>query len=121
MPLDNPPQPTPHPNLIVSRLEAKTKIEGQLQKGPGIRNLEIYSENDLNQAKAQETKWRNVNIILLRTIFSNSFYADQYAESTMPSRIVCKEEPSQRGSSLLKKAKVEAVAENPMANRERTW
>src|SRR5581483_4434771 len=39
----------------------------------------------------------------------------------MPSRIVCKGEPSQRGSSLLKKAKVEAVAENPMANRERKW
>lgn len=79
MPLYQGPQPVSPPSLIVPRSEAKTKIEAQMRKGSEIRNFHISSEEQMNIAISEETKWRNVNIALLQNIFSNTSRADEYA------------------------------------------
>lgn len=75
-------EPVPPPKLIVPRLEAQGKIEAHLQRGRKIRDLLINSDEDVDRAEAEETKWRNYTIDLLSHIFSNPSKADKYAEKT---------------------------------------
>lgn len=79
---NSPPQPVSPPKLIVPRSQAREKIEAQLNKAREIRNLPINSDDDVDKAEAEATKWRNVTIALLTSLFSNTSKADNFEKRT---------------------------------------
>lgn len=66
------------PNLVVPRIEAAQKIKAQIEKGCEIRNRIINSEQDLQKAKAERTKWSDYNVDLLTRLFDNESIAKEY-------------------------------------------
>ncbi len=78
----SPPEPVSPPKLIVPRPQAREKIEAQLNKGREIKNLPIDSKDDLDRAEAEATKWNNITIALLTSLFSNTSKANEYAAKT---------------------------------------
>jgi predicted nucleotide-binding protein len=71
-------EPMSPPNLVVPKVEAEQKIKTQIEKGRGIRNLEINSEEDLEKAQAEESKWSKYNVELLTRLFDNASIAEEY-------------------------------------------
>jgi len=65
-------------NLVVPRPEAKDRIEKQIEKGIAIRDLPIPSEEDLQRARAERSKWSEYNTELLTRLFDNKSIADEY-------------------------------------------
>lgn len=80
-------QPTSPPSLIVPRSDAKTKLEVQIQKGRELFNRDIDSNRIPDKDLGDETKWRNTNITLLQSMFSNTSLADAYTHATTISKI----------------------------------
>jgi hypothetical protein len=72
-------QPALLPNLVVARVEAEQKIKTQIEKGSGIRNLIINSEEDLESARAEQSKWSKYNVELLTRLFDNASIAEEYS------------------------------------------
>ena len=68
-------------NLVVPRPEAKDRIEKQIEKGIAIRDLPIPSEEDLQRARAERSKWSEYNTELLTRLFDNKSIADEYNRS----------------------------------------
>ena len=75
-------EPVLPPKLIVPRSEAKKQIEGQLNKAYELRGTPIKSDADVEIAKSEATKWRNVTTTMLANIFSDTSKASEYAERT---------------------------------------
>ena len=69
------------PSLVVPRPEAKDRIEKQIEKGIAIRDLPISSEEDLQRARAEHSKWSEYNTELLTRLFDNKSIADEYNRS----------------------------------------
>lgn len=68
----------PPPNLVEPRESARTKIEAQIDKGRQIRNRAISSKDELEQARAERSKWSKYNTELLTRLFDNTAMADEY-------------------------------------------
>ncbi len=68
----------PPPNLVVSREIARSKIQAQIDKGQSLRNAAINSKADLEQARAEQSKWSKYNTELLNRLFDNASMADEY-------------------------------------------
>jgi Predicted nucleotide-binding protein containing TIR -like domain len=68
-------------NLVVPRPDAKDRIETQIEKGIAIRDLPISSEEDLQRARAEHSKWSEYNTELLTRLFDNKSIADEYNRS----------------------------------------
>ena len=65
------------PKLLVSREEARQKIEEQIEKGQQLRDQEIRSEDELSQARNKHRNWSDYNKTLLSSLFTSSL-ADEY-------------------------------------------
>jgi len=70
-------KPSP-PSLTESRASAAQKIQVQIDKGQQIRNKEIRSRDELEEAQAERSKWSKYNTELLLRLFDNSSMADEY-------------------------------------------
>ncbi len=67
-----------HPKLLVSREEAKKKIQERINEGQLLRDRQIDSKTELNKAKSEFKKWSGYNKTLLSKLFDNSSIADKY-------------------------------------------
>lgn len=71
-----PPEPA---ELLVSREEAKSRLEDRIQKGKEIRDLQIRSLQEFEQAKNEFHKWDDFNEELLRRIFTTDELSKEYS------------------------------------------
>lgn len=72
----------PPPNLVVSRANALQKIQEQIERGLLLRNKPIHSEQNLDEARFEKSKWSKYNTELLLRLFDNSSMADEYNKSS---------------------------------------
>jgi len=75
-------EPVPPPKLEIPRIEAKAKIEKQLEKADIIKNLPITSSEEMDKADAEETKWSDYTTTLLTYLFDNPSKTDEYKNRT---------------------------------------
>ena len=68
----------PPPNLVVPRAVAYQKIQEQIDKGVLLRDRPINSEQGLDEARSERSKWSKYNSELLLRLFDNSSMADEY-------------------------------------------
>ncbi len=68
----------PPPNLTEPREIARNKIQAQIDKGQQIRAMEIRSQEQLEQVRAERSKWSKYNTELLTRLFDNTAMADEY-------------------------------------------
>lgn len=66
------------PKLLVSREEAREKIEAQIEEGQRLYNREISSGDELSRAWNDFGKWSDYNKTLLSSQFDTSSVADDY-------------------------------------------
>jgi predicted nucleotide-binding protein len=66
------------PSLVEPRESALRKMQIQINKGQQIRNMSISSKDDLEQARAERSKWSKYNTELLTRLFNNTAMADEY-------------------------------------------
>ena len=71
-------EPTSPPNLLVSKEEAAQKITTQIEKGKDIKKLRVYSDEELELARAEVTKWSDYSIELLTRLCDNTYLAEGY-------------------------------------------
>jgi len=64
--------------LVISRKSASEKINAQIEKGKQLLIINISSIGELDDARAEYSKWDSYNIELLKRIFSNSSVSDEY-------------------------------------------
>lgn len=64
------------PKLLVSREEARQKIEAQIEKGQQLRDQSIDSHNELEEARVESEKWSAYNGTLLLSLFDNTSIAE---------------------------------------------
>lgn len=64
--------------LMVPKTEASTKIQEQIEKGRSFAALTITSEEKLQEAKNQQSRWDKYNIQLLQSFFNNESIAQEY-------------------------------------------
>jgi predicted nucleotide-binding protein len=75
----SPKEPEAPVELLVSRQEAKAKLEDRIQKGRDLRQLQITSGSALESAKNEYSKWSSFNVELLNRIFSSDKFAKEYS------------------------------------------
>ena len=68
----------PPPSLTESRETALNKIQTQIDRGQQIRAIAIRSQEELEQARAERSKWSKHNTELLTRLFDNTAMADEY-------------------------------------------
>ncbi len=68
----------PPPNLTEPRASAAQKIQAQIMKGQQIRNNEIRTKDELDESRAESSKWSKYNTELLLRLFNNSLMANEY-------------------------------------------
>ena len=67
--------------LVVSREEAKQKLETRLLKGQNIKDLLIESSQDLKSAQHEFYKWNDFNVELLKQLFTTNELSEEYNSS----------------------------------------
>lgn len=65
--------------LLISRDEAKSRLQERIQKGIEIRQIQINSMEALNVAKNEYSKWNAFNVELLKRIFTTEELAEEYS------------------------------------------
>lgn len=73
-----PDKPLLPPQLLISRSDARRRLEDRIVKGAAIRDLAINSREDYETAKQQFRKWDDFNGELLQRIFDNQTFAKEY-------------------------------------------
>ncbi|HDX8378932.1 TPA: nucleotide-binding protein [Aeromonas salmonicida] len=66
--------------LLISRDDAKSKLQERIQKGLAIKQININSLEALEDAKNECSKWNSFNTELLKRIFSTDELADEYSQ-----------------------------------------
>lgn len=72
-------EPAAPAELVVSRDEARAKIEERIEKGRALRNAQISSHESLEKTKNDYYKWDSFNAELLRRIFTTGELSDEYS------------------------------------------
>jgi len=67
------------PNLAVAWAEAESRIASQIDKGKKLLELPIQSDDDLEKARAEYSKWNSFNAELLRRLFDSSEVSEEYS------------------------------------------
>ena len=67
------------PNLVVSRDEAREKIQACIDEGMELRAQPIRSEPELEEARAEYFIWSDYNSTLLSRLFDNLSIAKEYS------------------------------------------
>lgn len=70
-------KPSP-PSLKEPRASAAQKIQVQIDRGGQIRNKEVRSKDELEEARSELSKWSKYNAELLLRLFDSSSMADEY-------------------------------------------
>lgn len=65
--------------LLISRDDAKSKLQERIQKGLAIKQAQINSREALDEAKNEYSKWNSFNTELLKRIFSTDELAEEYS------------------------------------------
>ncbi len=65
--------------LLISRDDAKSRLQERIQKGLEIKQAQINSREALDSAKNEYSKWNSFNTELLKRIFSTEELADEYS------------------------------------------
>ncbi|MGR1198113.1 nucleotide-binding protein [Aeromonas hydrophila] len=65
--------------LLISRDDAKSKLQERIQKGLAIKQININSLEALEEAKNECSKWNSFNTELLKRIFSTDELAEEYS------------------------------------------
>lgn len=68
------------PSLTVAIAEAETQIDAQVRAGQELLQRGIRSQEQLDKARRDRTKWHDYNTTLLRRLFDTADLADEYAE-----------------------------------------
>ena len=66
--------------LLISRDDAKSKLQEQIQKGLAIKQAKINAREALDEAKNEYSKWNSFNTELLKRIFSTAELAEEYSQ-----------------------------------------
>ena len=66
------------PKLLVSREEARQKIQARIEKGEQLHSKEIRSDDELEKTRADFVNWSEYNEKLLLALFDNSSIVDVY-------------------------------------------
>ena len=73
------------PKLLVSREEARQKIQARIEKGEQLHSKEIRSDDELEKTRAEIRKWSDYNkTLLLRLFDSTSIAEDAYTDFHEP-------------------------------------
>ena len=73
------------PKLLVSREEARQKIQARIEKGEQLHSKEIRSDDELEKTRAESRKWSDYNkTLLLRLFDSMSIAEDAYTDFHEP-------------------------------------
>lgn len=67
------------PKLNIPRNEASEKISARIAKGRELLGYNITNWTDLEHARTEKRIWSDYNRDLLGTMFSNSYFADEYS------------------------------------------
>jgi len=73
------PEPKLPAELLISRDEAKSKLQERIQKGLEIKQAQINSRDALDVAKNEYSKWNSFNTELLKRIFTTEDLSDEYS------------------------------------------
>lgn len=65
--------------LLISREDAKTKLEDRIRKGRELTQVQITSDSAFESAKNEYNKWNSFNVELLNRIFSSDKFAKEYS------------------------------------------
>lgn len=65
--------------LLISRDEAKSKLQERIQKGLEIRQSEINSQEAFDVAKNEYSKWNSFNTELFKRVFTTEELAQEYS------------------------------------------
>jgi predicted nucleotide-binding protein len=71
--------PKPPAELIISRDEAKSKLQERIQKGLEIKQIQIDSNEMLESVQNEHSKWNSFNHELLKRIFTTEELAEEYS------------------------------------------
>lgn len=71
-------QSASRPTLMISRQEAKERIEAQIAKGRSLADLTIGSQSELDQARNDYQKWGRFTFELLQLSFNRETYAREF-------------------------------------------
>lgn len=72
-------EPKPPAELLISRDEAKSKLQERIQKGLEIKQAQINSQDALDNAKNEYSKWNSFNTELLKRIFTTEELSGEYS------------------------------------------
>ena len=67
--------------LLISRDDAKSRLQERIQKGLELKQAQINSREALDVAKNEYSKWNSFNAELLKRIFSTEDLADEYSRT----------------------------------------
>ena len=67
------------PNLTIPKSEAKERVQSQIDKARKLLQMPIQSEGMFQAQKDAYTKWSDFNSELLKRIFENEHYSQEYA------------------------------------------
>ena len=65
--------------LLISREDAKAKLEDRIPKGRELRQVQISTGSALESAKNEYNKWNSFNVELLSRIFSSDQFSKEYS------------------------------------------
>lgn len=65
--------------LLISRHDAKSRLQERIQKGLEIKQAQINSREALDSTRNEYNKWNSFNAELLKRIFSTEELADEYS------------------------------------------
>jgi hypothetical protein len=74
-----PNEPQVPAELLISREDAKTKLEDRIRKGRELKQVQITSDSAFESAKNEYNKWNSFNVELLNRIFSSDKFAKEYS------------------------------------------
>lgn len=72
-------EPKPPAKLLISRDDAKSRLQERIQKGLELKQAQINSREALDAAKNDFSKWNSFNAELLKRIFSTEELAEEYS------------------------------------------
>lgn len=74
-------EPRQPAELLISRDEAKSKLQERIQKGLEIKQVQISSQDSFEAARNDYSKWNSFNAELLRRIFTTEELENEYTWS----------------------------------------
>lgn len=89
-------EPKSPAELLISRDDAKYRLQERIQKGLEMKQVQINSREALDTAKNEYSKWNSFNEELLKRIFSTEELAKEYSQYYGSIRVIASGELSIR-------------------------